>query len=136
MLSALDIVSLLILTIMTLILGNTIAMGVREQTAQYGVLLALGFEPRHVRLLVVAEAVGLSFAGGVLGLALAFPLVQVALGQWLELNVGKFFPVFRIAPHTMLIALGLTLVLGALAAALPAARVSRMSVVDAIRRPA
>jgi putative ABC transport system permease protein len=134
-LSALDIVSIIVLTIMTLILGNTIAMGVRERATEYGVMLALGFEPRHIRLLVVAEAVSLSVCGGLLGLALAYPLVQLGLGQWLELNVGKFFPAFRIAPLTMLTASGLTFVLGALAAWLPALHVGRMPVIDAIRRP-
>jgi putative ABC transport system permease protein len=134
-LSALDIVSLIVLTIMTLILGNTIAMAVREHTAEYGVLLALGFEPRHVGLLIAAEAIALSFAGGTLGLGLAFPLVQLGIGQWLEVNVGKFFPVFRISLGTTLTAAALTLFLGALAATLPALRVGRMSVVDAIRRP-
>jgi len=135
-LSALDIVSIIVLTIMALILGNTIAMGVREQTTEYGVLLALGFEPRDIGLLIVAEAIGLSLAGGLLGLVLAYPLVQLGLGQWLELNVGKFFPVFRISQTTALIVVGLTIVLGALAALVPAMRVGRMSVIDAIRRPA
>jgi putative ABC transport system permease protein len=135
-LSALDIVSILVLTIMTLILGNTIAMGVREQTTEYGVMLVLGFEPRHVRLLVVAEAVSLSVCGGLLGLVLAYPLVQLGLGQWLEVNIGQFFPAFRIAPRTMLTASGLSFALGAVAAWPPAMQVGRMSVIDAIRRPA
>lgn len=135
-LSALDVVSVMVLAIMTLILGNTIAMGVREQTSQYGVMLALGFLPRHARLLILAEAVTLACAGGVLGIALAFPLVQLALGQWLELNVGKFFPVFHIADHTVWTVTALTLLLGAIAAVLPALRVGRTSIVDAIRRPA
>ena len=40
---------IVILLIMMLILGNTIAMGVRERTHEYGVLRAIGFLPRHVR---------------------------------------------------------------------------------------
>jgi len=134
-LSALGIVSVIVLTIMTLILGNTIAMGVREQTTQYAVMLALGFEPRHIRLLIVAEAVSLSVCGGLLGVVLAYPLVQLGLGHWLEVNVGKFFPAFRIALPTLLATCGLTFALGVLAAWLPAMQVGRMSVIDAIRRP-
>jgi putative ABC transport system permease protein len=134
-LSALDIVSLLILSIMTLVLGNTIAMGAREKTLEYAVLLALGFEPKRVRLWVILEAIILAAVGGGLGLVLAYPLVQLGLGQWLEVNVGKFFPVFRIAPATALVAAGLTVALGALAGLLPALRVGRISVIEALRRP-
>ena len=39
-LKAMDIISVVILVIMMLILGNTIAMGVRERTSEYGVLRA------------------------------------------------------------------------------------------------
>ncbi len=46
-----DIVSVVILLIMMLILGNTIAMGVRERTSEYGVLRAIGFLPEHVAAL-------------------------------------------------------------------------------------
>jgi putative ABC transport system permease protein len=132
-LSAIDIVSFLVLAIMTLMLGNTIAMGVREQTAEYAVLLAIGFEPRHVRGLVFAQAMSLSLCGGLLGLALAYPIVQLGLGQWLEVNVGKFFPSFRIAPHTLLAAPVLSLAIGAIAAWLPALRVGRLSVIELMR---
>src|SRR5208282_828492 len=59
-LEALDIVSIIILLIMMLILGNTIAMGVRERTTEYGVLRALGFQPGHIRSFIVGEALTLS----------------------------------------------------------------------------
>ncbi len=52
-LKAMDIVSAVILVIMMLILGNTIAMGVRERTNEYGVLRAIGFLPGHVALWIV-----------------------------------------------------------------------------------
>ena len=57
-LKAMDIVSAVILVIMTLILGNTIAMGVRERTNEYGVLRAIGFLPSHVALWVVGRVAG------------------------------------------------------------------------------
>ncbi len=54
-LKAMNIISLVILVIMTLILGNTIAMGVRERTSEYGVLRAIGFLPGHVALWIVGR---------------------------------------------------------------------------------
>jgi putative ABC transport system permease protein len=132
-LDALDVVSLIILLIMALILGNTIAMGVRERTTEYGVLRALGFEPGHIRLFIVGEAVTLSLVGGLLGLLLAIPVVNV-MGAYLEQDMGAFFPVFQMTPLMAVAAVLITLVLGALASLIPAVRAGQMPVTDALRR--
>jgi putative ABC transport system permease protein len=42
-LNAMDLASVLILGIVLLILGNTIAMGARERTGEYGIMRAIGF---------------------------------------------------------------------------------------------
>jgi putative ABC transport system permease protein len=132
--SALDIVSLIILAIMMLILGNTIAMGVRERTTEYGVLRALGFQPGHVRMFVIGEALTVALLAGVVGLLLSYPLIELGLGRWMEENMGNFFPAVRISPVTALTALALTLVLGALASLIPAIQAARLQVTDALRR--
>jgi putative ABC transport system permease protein len=56
LLTALDVISIIILFIMMMMIGNTIAMGVRERTREYGVLRALGFVPAHIRTFVIGEA--------------------------------------------------------------------------------
>ena len=63
-LKAMNIISVVILVIMTLILGNTIAMGVRERTSEYGVLRAIGFLPRHIALWIVGESLAMGVLGG------------------------------------------------------------------------
>jgi putative ABC transport system permease protein len=132
-LDALNVVSVIILLIMMLILGNTIAMGVRERTTEYGVLRALGFQPAHIRTFIVGEALTLSFIAGMFGLLLSVPLVG-GLGGWLEENMGQFFPHFRMSPITAVAAVALTMGLGALASLIPAIRAGRMPVTDALRR--
>jgi putative ABC transport system permease protein len=133
-LSALNIVSIIILVIMMLILGNTIAMGVRERTTEYGVLRALGFQPGHIRLFIVGEAVTVAFFAATLGIVLAYPLVQLGMGRWLEENMGSFFPAFTINPVTTVLAVLLTLGLGAVASVIPAVQAGRLQVTDALRR--
>jgi putative ABC transport system permease protein len=133
-LKAVDAVSLVILAIMVLILGNTVAMGVRERTHEYGVLRAIGFLPKHLAVFVLGEAVAVSVAGGILGIMISYPFVQEGLGRFLEENMGAFFPFFRIDPGTVVLAMVLAAVLGVLAAALPAYNASRLNVVDALRR--
>ena len=133
-LDALNIVSVIILVIMMLILGNTIAMAVRERTTEYGVLRALGFEPGHIRAFIVGEAITTSLLAGLVGVGLAYPFVQMGMGKWLEENMGQFFPYFRVNPMTALLALVLTVLLGAVATLLPAVRAGKMEVTEAHRR--
>jgi putative ABC transport system permease protein len=133
-LKAVDAVSLVILAIMVMILGNTVAMGVRERTHEYGVLRAIGFLPKHLAAFVLGEAVAVSVAGGVVGIMISYPFVQEGVGRFLEENMGAFFPFFRIDPATVVWALVLATVLGLVAAALPAYNASRLKVVDALRR--
>jgi putative ABC transport system permease protein len=135
-LKAMDIVSAVILVIMTLILGNTIAMGVRERTNEYGVLRAIGFLPGHVALWVVAESMVLGVLGGVLGVGLAWPFINLLMGRFIEENMGSFFPNFTLVPENMILALVLSAILGGAAAAIPAWRASQLRVVDAVRRVA
>jgi putative ABC transport system permease protein len=134
MLSALDVISLIILLIMMMIIGNTIAMGVRERTREYGVLQALGFRPAHIRMFVVGEALVLGLVAGGLGILLAIPLVELGMGRWLEENMGAWFPYFRIAPATYVAALAFAVALAVLASILPAVRAGKMSVSNALRR--
>lgn len=135
-LKAMDIVSAVILVIMTLILGNTIAMGVRERTGEYGVLRAIGFLPRHIALWIVGESLAMGVLGGVFGLLLAWPLINLGFSRFIEENMGNFFPYFRLETANMLIGLGLAALLGGVASALPAWRASKLRVVDAVRRVA
>lgn len=132
-LSALDVVSVAILAIMALVLGNTIAMGVRERTQEYGVLRAIGFLPRHLVTFIVGEAVVTAALGGLVGIGLAYPIVQEGLGRFLEENMGSMIPYFRIPLTATVAALLLSILLGALASLIPAWGASRIRVTNALR---
>jgi putative ABC transport system permease protein len=133
-LKALDYVSIIILFIMMLILGNTIAMGVRERTREYGVLRALGFSPGHVRVFVVGEALTVGALSGALGLLLAYPLIQFMVGPLFEENMGSMFPYFRLNAETAILAVALSVGVGAISAIIPAQQASKLSIIDALRR--
>ena len=135
-LKAIDVVSLVIVVIMMLILGNTIAMGVRERTHEYGTLRAIGFLPRHLAAFVLAESIVTGVLGGLVGLAVSYVLVDRVVGRVVEENFGSFFPYFRVTLGTAGSAFALAVGLAALAAALPALGASRLKVVDALRRVA
>ena len=133
-LKALNVVSVVILLIMMLIIGNTIAMGVRERTNEYGMMRAIGFQPGHIAGFVLGESAFVGLLGGAIGLGLGVMFVNFGIGAFLEENMGGMFPFFRVAPVTAMIAVGGAVVLGAVAGLLPATRAARLDVVQSIRK--
>lgn len=134
MLDAMQIVSVVILVIMMLILGNTIAMGVRERTHEYGVLRAIGFMPKHLSWFVLGEAVLLGLIGGGLAMAIGVPLINGGVGRFVEENFTGMFPFFRVFERDVVIALALSVLLSAVAAGVPAYQAGKLEVTDALRK--
>jgi putative ABC transport system permease protein len=130
-LSALETMSGVILVIMALILGNTLAMGLRERTSELGAMRAIGFLPKHVRTLALSEGALLGAVGGLLGVFLARPILTGfgrAMAQFGFLSNVGFNAGTAIA--TVLVA-G---IIGAAASAFPAVQAARLPIVDALRR--
>lgn len=134
LLDALKIVSVVILLIMMLILGNTIAMGVRERTHEYGVLRAIGFLPKHLSWFVVGEATLLGLIGGGIAVGVGVPLINQGVGRFIEENFTGMFPYFRVENSDALLAITLSIVLAVVASILPAYQVGKLHVTDALRK--
>jgi len=132
-LSVFSIGSLVILLIMTLILGNTLAMNVRERTHEYGVLRAIGFPPGHILGFILGESVLVALVGGLIGVGVAFLVINLGLSPVLE-EAGGPFQYFRTPGYMFGIALAAAVALGAIAGAIPAVLAARLKVTDALRR--
>jgi putative ABC transport system permease protein len=128
---ALEALSGVILVIMALILGNTVAMGLRERTPEIGAMRAIGFLPKHVRAISVIEGALLGVVGGLIGVLLATPFL-IGFGKLVS-GMG-FLTGVGFKPGTAALTLGSAGLIGALASALPAWNAGRMQVVDALRR--
>ncbi len=133
-LTVLNVVSIIILVIMLMILGNTIAMGVRERTREYAVLRAIGFLPSHIRLFVLGEASVLGVVAGGVGVGIAYPFVNGLLGRAIEENMSAWFPYFRVEPTVAIAAVVIAIALATTAALIPALQAGRVAVTDALRR--
>jgi putative ABC transport system permease protein len=131
-LTALDVVSYLVLAVVMSIVGNTLAMNVRERTHEYGVMRAIGFGSRQLGLLVLAEAALLGLLGAVIGVGLSYPLFENVVSHALQDAMN--FPPIVIHRRVAWIASALGIGLSVLAAAAPVYRVAQLRVTDALRR--
>jgi putative ABC transport system permease protein len=127
--TAMNIMSFVIIGIILLVLGNTMVMAARERTHEYAVLKALGFSARQIFFLIAGESVILSLLGSALGLAVTFPAVA---GFEAALPKG-WFPVFYIKPETVLMACAAGLLVGIVASSIPMRRVVSTRIVEGLR---
>jgi putative ABC transport system permease protein len=112
-----------------MIVGNTMAMAVRERTREIGVLKTLGFPNRRILRLVLGESVLLALLGGLPGIVLA-ALFAAAM----ETSVGNFIPGFAVTPGIALTAVALMLGLGLATGFIPALSAVRLKIAAALGR--
>jgi putative ABC transport system permease protein len=110
-------------------IANTMAMSVFERTREIGILRALGWKGRHVILLILTEATGLGFAGGLLGIVVGWGALRIlsVMPQTASVVSTSVSPIHLV--ESLLIAVGSGLVAGAY----PAWRGARLSPVEALR---
>jgi putative ABC transport system permease protein len=113
-----------------LVSANTMAMSVRSRTREVAVLKTLGFTRRGVLSIFVSEAVALAFAGGLIGVGIAIPLISVLTHRFLGVGIPLNM---RVNAVTAALALGVAVLLGLASGYFPAYRASRMNIVDALR---
>ncbi len=112
-----------------LVTGNTMAISVRERTAELGVLKALGYSDRFVLLLVLAEVLLIALLGGALGLSLA----KLAI-PGLNALLSGLLPYVILPASALLAGIAFALAVGVVSGLLPALGAMRLRVVDALRR--
>jgi putative ABC transport system permease protein len=120
---------LLGLSVVIALLGvvNTLALSVIERTRELGLLRAIGMARRQMKRMIRVESVLICSFGGLLGLVVG-SIFGIALQQSLKEQVTELaFPVLTLLVYLVLAALA-----GAIAAALPARRASRLNVLQAI----
>ena len=125
---AIQAVSFVVIVIIMAVMANTMAMTARERYAEYATMKALGFSNGFVALLIFAESLGIALFGGLLGVALTFPAADA-----FAKTVGSILPAFKVSPQTMAMQMGAALVIGVVAAAIPAWRASRVRIVEGLR---
>jgi putative ABC transport system permease protein len=112
-----------------LVTGNTMAISVRERTAELAVLKAIGYSDRTVLFFVLAESLVIALFGGLLGLLLA-----VAATPVLAAALASMLPNLALPASVLALGLVVALLVGVISGLLPGIGAMRMRVVNALRR--
>jgi len=124
----LQIVSVMVIGVILLVLGNTMAMTARERVSEYAVLKTLGFRPIHLIGLIFGESLFIAALGAVAGLLVSVPALVL-----IRIQLEAFFPVFSVRVLTVMLAVGASMLVGLLAAIVPTVKAVRTRIVDGLR---
>jgi putative ABC transport system permease protein len=132
--TAVQVVSTVILLIILLVIGNTLAMSVRERTRDLATLRAMGFKSGRVVMLVLFESLVIGLASAALGVLISPPLIQGFIGA-VGSQLGGI-PKDFMRESTLLLGALAALGVSLLAGAIPAMRAVRISVAEGLRKVA
>jgi putative ABC transport system permease protein len=105
---------------------NIMLASVLERTREVGIRRALGARKRHIVVHFLAETVLLSVGGGLLGLL---------LGIAIPIAITRFFAMStHVTPESLVLAFGISALVGVVFGLYPAARAAELDPVEALRR--
>jgi len=112
-----------------MIVGNTMALSIRERTREIGVLKTLGFSGPRILRMVLGESVLLALLGGLPGLAIA-ALITIVL----RASLANIAPAFAVSPVIALEGIALMIALGLFTGVIPALNAMRLKIATALGR--
>lgn len=126
--TAIELVSFVVIIIILAVVANTVAMSVRERTNEYAIFKTLGFGGWRIAGLILGESIVITMMGCAFGVAATYPAAQ-AFGK----AMGAYFPVFNVSPGTIVLDILFSLTVGMLAAAIPIYRTLKVRIADGLR---
>ncbi|HEY3278793.1 MAG TPA: ABC transporter permease [Syntrophorhabdaceae bacterium] len=126
--TAIKLVSFVVIVIILAVVANTMAMTARERMGEYAVFKTLGFGARHLAGLIFGESIFITLVGAACGVALTFPVAD-AFGR----AMGQYFPTFNVTGETVVMDVITALIVGILAAIVPTVRAIKVRIADGLR---
>ena len=127
-------ISTVIVFVILLIAGNTMAMTARERVTEIAVLRTLGYPKGTILALMLGESVLLALVGGTLGALLFVGLFPGFRQSLLYSPMGGFAAGMRLFPEIVALAFGISILVGILAGLVPAVRSAQRSITDGLRQ--
>ncbi len=126
--TAIELVSFVVIIIILAVVANTVAMAVRERTNEYAVFKTLGFGGWRISGLILGESIVITMMGCAFGIAATYPAAE-AFGK----AMGAYFPVFHVSLRTIVLDVVFSLTVGILASLIPIYRTLKMRIADGLR---
>ncbi|HEX7616897.1 MAG TPA: FtsX-like permease family protein [Thermoanaerobaculia bacterium] len=127
-------ISTVIVFVILLIAGNTMAMTARERVTEIAVLRTLGYPKGTILALMLGESVLLALVGGTLGALLFVGLFPGFRAGLLNSPMGGFAAGMRLFPEIVALAFGISVLVGIFAGLVPAVRSAQRSITDGLRQ--
>lgn len=127
--TAIQMVSFVVILISLLVVANTMAMTIRERIGDYAIMKTLGFGGGSIAGMIFGEALVISLTGCLAGMALTFPAAK-AFGH----TLSAYFPIFLVSDETIWFDLLFAFLIAFFAAIIPARHAIRVGIADGLRR--
>ena len=127
--TAIQMVSFVVILIILLVVANTMAMTTRERIGDYAIMKTLGFGSGSIAGMIFGEALVISLTGCLAGMALTFPAAK-AFGH----TLSAYFPIFLVSDETLWFDLLFAFLIAFFAAIIPARHAIRVGIADGLRR--
>lgn len=129
----------IILVMLLLSVSNTVNIGIFERVSEFGTMLAIGNRSSRVFALIVTESFCLGIVGAVSGALLGVALAKLISISGIPMppppNADQgYISRILVVPDLVALSMAIGIVAGIVASLLPARKVSRMHIADALRQ--
>ena len=115
---------------------NTMLTSVMERTREIGIMKAIGATTRDIMSIFIIEGVLMSGVGGIIGIILGVfgsQALTLILRSFMSMGGGSFQLVPIITITSVVLAVGVSLIVGVLSSLYPAWKAAKMSPIEAVR---
>lgn len=123
-----------IIVTLALVISNAISISVRERRMEFAVMKVLGYQPLHILIMVLGEALAIGALSGAISAGLTYYIVNYVLGG-LKFPIA-FFPAFMVSDSAPIWGIGIGAGAALAGSFMPAWQACRVKVAEVFGRVA